>query len=162
MHMNGYSGSTLQIIKFMALLGDEGVPVQVDGEAWVQPPGVIRIIHKNRMQMLCRNRVSACFVRMLFHGLYKRLSTCNKLGHDMALAVSHGPLTVEAQVQPLAFQCWICGGQSGYWDWFSLSTVIFPCQYHFTVFHTHSFIHSPITNAICFQQLTISINNILK
>ena len=36
--------------------GDEGVPIQVDGEAWIQPPGVIRIIHKNRMQMLCRNR----------------------------------------------------------------------------------------------------------
>jgi len=36
--------------------GDEGVPIQVDGEAWVQPPGMIRIIHKNRMQMLCRNR----------------------------------------------------------------------------------------------------------
>lgn len=28
----------------------------MDGEAWIQPPGVIRIIHKNRMQMLCRNR----------------------------------------------------------------------------------------------------------
>ena len=39
-------------------LGDEGVPVQVDGEAWLQPPGLIRIVHKNRMQMLCRNRVS--------------------------------------------------------------------------------------------------------
>ncbi|XP_044751269.1 diacylglycerol kinase eta isoform X2 [Coccinella septempunctata] len=38
------------------ILGDEGVPIQVDGEAWVQPPGVLRIIHKNRMQMLCRNR----------------------------------------------------------------------------------------------------------
>ncbi|KAL3282890.1 hypothetical protein HHI36_006048 [Cryptolaemus montrouzieri] len=38
------------------ILGDEGVPVQVDGEAWIQPPGVIRILHKNRMQMLCRNR----------------------------------------------------------------------------------------------------------
>nr|CAD7428919.1 unnamed protein product [Timema monikensis] len=40
----------------ITILGDEGVPVQVDGEAWVQPSGVIRIIHKNRMQMLCRNR----------------------------------------------------------------------------------------------------------
>jgi hypothetical protein len=79
MHMNDLSGSTLQIIKFMPLLGDEGVPVQVDGEAWVQPPGMIRIIHKNRMQMLCRNRVSACFMRKLFHGLYTRPSTCNKL-----------------------------------------------------------------------------------
>ncbi|XP_024942630.1 diacylglycerol kinase eta isoform X4 [Cephus cinctus] len=38
------------------ILGDEGVPIQVDGEAWIQPPGVIRIIHKNRMQMLYRNR----------------------------------------------------------------------------------------------------------
>ncbi|XP_051164827.1 diacylglycerol kinase eta isoform X4 [Leptopilina boulardi] len=38
------------------ILGDEGVPIQVDGEAWIQPPGIIRIIHKNRMQMLFRNR----------------------------------------------------------------------------------------------------------
>lgn len=40
------------------ILGEEGVPIQVDGEAWVQPPGIIRIIHKNRMQMLYRNRVN--------------------------------------------------------------------------------------------------------
>lgn len=40
----------------IAILGDEGVPVQVDGEAWVQPPGCIRIIHKNRAQMLTRDR----------------------------------------------------------------------------------------------------------
>lgn len=32
------------------------MPIQVDGEAWLQPPGMIRIIHKNRVQMLCRNR----------------------------------------------------------------------------------------------------------
>ncbi|KAL5290145.1 DGKD family protein [Megaselia abdita] len=38
------------------ILGDEDVPIQVDGEAWLQPPGTIRIIHKNRVQMLCRNR----------------------------------------------------------------------------------------------------------
>ncbi|XP_011060952.1 PREDICTED: diacylglycerol kinase eta isoform X8 [Acromyrmex echinatior] len=38
------------------ILGEEGVPIQVDGEAWIQPPGVIKIIHKNRMQMLYRNR----------------------------------------------------------------------------------------------------------
>lgn len=40
----------------ITIMGDEGVPIQVDGEAWVQPPGIIRIIHKNRAQMLCRNR----------------------------------------------------------------------------------------------------------
>ncbi|XP_055903306.1 diacylglycerol kinase eta isoform X2 [Eupeodes corollae] len=38
------------------ILGDEEVPIQVDGEAWLQPPGMIRILHKNRVQMLGRNR----------------------------------------------------------------------------------------------------------
>lgn len=38
--------------------GDEGVPVQVDGEAWIQPPGIVQILHKNRAQMLTRDRVS--------------------------------------------------------------------------------------------------------
>ncbi|XP_075425733.1 diacylglycerol kinase delta isoform X2 [Ascaphus truei] len=40
----------------ITVLGDEGVPVQVDGEAWVQPPGYIRILHKNRTQTLTRDR----------------------------------------------------------------------------------------------------------
>uniref|UniRef100_A0A6Q2X083 Diacylglycerol kinase n=1 Tax=Esox lucius TaxID=8010 RepID=A0A6Q2X083_ESOLU len=40
----------------ITILGDEGVPVQVDGEAWVQPPGYINIIHKNRTQTLTRDR----------------------------------------------------------------------------------------------------------
>lgn len=46
----------------ISILGDEGVPVQVDGEAWIQPPGYIRIIHKNRAQTLTRDRVrkAAC------------------------------------------------------------------------------------------------------
>ncbi|KAG8197143.1 hypothetical protein JTE90_011305 [Oedothorax gibbosus] len=38
--------------------GDEGVPVQVDGEAWIQPPGYICIIHKNQTRVLCRNKQS--------------------------------------------------------------------------------------------------------
>ncbi|CAF91126.1 unnamed protein product [Tetraodon nigroviridis] len=40
----------------ITILGEEGVPVQVDGEAWVQPPGIVRIVHKNRAQMLTRDR----------------------------------------------------------------------------------------------------------
>uniref|UniRef100_UPI00358F5A21 diacylglycerol kinase delta isoform X2 n=3 Tax=Myxine glutinosa TaxID=7769 RepID=UPI00358F5A21 len=40
----------------ITILGEGGVPVQVDGEAWVQPPGLIRIVHKNRAQMLTRDR----------------------------------------------------------------------------------------------------------
>ncbi|XP_067037295.1 diacylglycerol kinase delta-like isoform X1 [Acropora muricata] len=34
----------------------ESVPVQVDGEAWMQSPGYIKIVHKNRTQMLVRDR----------------------------------------------------------------------------------------------------------
>ena len=41
----------------ITIFGDEGVPVQVDGEAWVQPPGIIKIVHKNRAQVLTRDRV---------------------------------------------------------------------------------------------------------
>lgn len=41
----------------ITILGDEGVPIQVDGEAWLQPPGYIQIIHKNRAQMLTRDKV---------------------------------------------------------------------------------------------------------
>ncbi|XP_071798158.1 diacylglycerol kinase delta-like isoform X3 [Asterias amurensis] len=40
----------------ITILGEEGVPVQVDGEAWVQPPGFVKIIHKNRAQMLVRDK----------------------------------------------------------------------------------------------------------
>ena len=42
----------------LSIVGEDGVPIQVDGEAWTQPPGIVRIVHKNRVQMLCRNRVS--------------------------------------------------------------------------------------------------------
>ena len=42
----------------ITIIGDEAVPVQVDGEAWNQQPGYIRIVHKNRAQMLTRDRVS--------------------------------------------------------------------------------------------------------
>ncbi|NXR36825.1 DGKD kinase, partial [Zosterops hypoxanthus] len=40
----------------ITIRGEEGVPVQVDGEAWIQPPGIIKIQHKNRAQMLTRDR----------------------------------------------------------------------------------------------------------
>ncbi|XP_034020181.1 diacylglycerol kinase delta isoform X1 [Thalassophryne amazonica] len=40
----------------LTILGEEGLPVQVDGEAWIQPPGIVKIVHKNRAQMLTRDR----------------------------------------------------------------------------------------------------------
>jgi len=42
----------------ITVTGDERVPVQVDGEAWLQRPGVIYITHKNRAQMLTRHKVN--------------------------------------------------------------------------------------------------------
>ena len=53
------------------ILGNEGVPVQVDGEAWVHPPGIIRILHKNRVQLICRDRVQFC--RGFVWGNFKHL-----------------------------------------------------------------------------------------
>ncbi|XP_071949348.1 diacylglycerol kinase delta-like isoform X2 [Antedon mediterranea] len=41
----------------VTILGDEPVPVQVDGEAWMQSPGYMKIIHKNRAHMLVRDKV---------------------------------------------------------------------------------------------------------
>ncbi|EDV28803.1 uncharacterized protein TRIADDRAFT_52046 [Trichoplax adhaerens] len=40
----------------ITILGNEDIPIQVDGEAWMQKPGVIQIVHKNRMPMLVRNQ----------------------------------------------------------------------------------------------------------
>ena len=59
----------------ISIIGDEGLPVQVDGEAWIQPPGFIRIHHKNRAQMLTRDKVKShginyFFVGPLFSNIY--------------------------------------------------------------------------------------------
>ena len=56
----------------ITILGDEGVPIQVDGEAWIQPPGVIKIQHKNRAQMLTRDRVR----QQQESGRFRSDSTC--------------------------------------------------------------------------------------
>jgi hypothetical protein len=46
--------------------------------------------------------------------------------------VSCWPLTVEAWVRAWVSPCEIFGGQSGTGTGFSLSSLDFPCQYHFT------------------------------
>lgn len=45
----------------ITITGEEGIPVQVDGEAWIQKPGIIKIKYKNSAQMLMRDRVSEKF-----------------------------------------------------------------------------------------------------
>jgi hypothetical protein len=51
----------------------------------------------------------------------------------MAQAVSHVPLTAEAQVRALVNSCGICGGQSGTVAGSSPSSFGFSCQYLSTV-----------------------------
>ncbi|KAL5005462.1 hypothetical protein ScPMuIL_018918 [Solemya velum] len=58
------------------IMGDEPVPVQVDGEAWMQKPGFIRIIHKNRAQMLTRDRT--------FETMLKTWSEKQKTGRSIS------------------------------------------------------------------------------
>jgi diacylglycerol kinase (ATP) len=42
---------------FTSLAINDFIFIQVDGEAWLQPPGFIYLTHKNRAQMLTRNKV---------------------------------------------------------------------------------------------------------
>jgi hypothetical protein len=51
----------------------------------------------------------------------------------MAQAVSHRPHTTDAQVHAWVNPCGICGGQSSTGTRFSPSSLVFPCQYHFTM-----------------------------
>lgn len=75
----------------ITIFGDEGVPVQVDGEAWVQPPGIIKIVHKNRAQMLTRDRVCNSLFMVTFHRVHTlcgafcvRVQCLHKPGGDIA------------------------------------------------------------------------------
>ena len=38
----------------ITIMNGNSVPIQVDGEAWLQKPGIIKIGHKNRVQMLAK------------------------------------------------------------------------------------------------------------
>jgi hypothetical protein len=50
----------------------------------------------------------------------------------MAQAVSRRPLTAKARVRSRVSPCRMCGGQSDTGTGFSLSTSVFPCQFHST------------------------------
>ena len=38
-------------------MGPDTMPMQVDGEAWLQEPGTLVISHKNKARMLFKNKV---------------------------------------------------------------------------------------------------------
>jgi hypothetical protein len=60
------------------------------------------------------------------------------LGRVMAQGVSRRPLAAEVRVHAQVNPCRFCGGQSGTGTGFSLSSSVFPCQYHSTIaLHTH-------------------------
>jgi hypothetical protein len=59
-----------------------------------------------------------------------------QLLHVIPQAVTHLPLTKEAQVLSHASLYRICGEQSGTRISFSLSISVFPCQHRSTMFHT--------------------------
>nr|XP_020659929.1 diacylglycerol kinase eta isoform X1 [Pogona vitticeps] len=86
----------------ITILGDEGVPVQVDGEAWIQPPGIIKIVHKNRAQMLTRDRA--------FESTLKSWEDKQKC--DSCKAVLRSPLypqqAVELATEEEALQIQLC------------------------------------------------------
>jgi hypothetical protein len=54
-------------------------------------------------------------------------------GHAIAQVVCRRPVTTEARIRARVNPCGICGGQSGTGTGFSLSSSVFPCQYHSTV-----------------------------
>lgn len=77
----------------ITILGDEGVPIQVDGEAWIQPPGVIKIQHKNRAQMLTRDRVSnALGLPLWVRTVFVCLPVCTWWTSSCECACVHRPL----------------------------------------------------------------------
>lgn len=82
----------------MCLSGDEGVPIQVDGEAWIQPPGIIRIIHKNRMQMLCRNRALETSLRT-----WEEKQRRNSVSPAGDRSRDHGPSSTTSQDDDRSF-----------------------------------------------------------
>jgi hypothetical protein len=78
----------------------------------------------------------------------------------MAQVVSHCRLTIKTLIQSQTSSCGICGGQNCIGTGVSISTLVFPCQYHSTS-APYSFIHLPPTLYNCFfpvLQFSLSIS----
>jgi hypothetical protein len=61
------------------------------------------------------------------------------LGRAMAQVASHWPVTTKAWLHAQVRPCGICGGQNGTGTGFSLSYLVFSCQYHSAGADTHMY-----------------------
>jgi hypothetical protein len=85
---------------------------------------------------------------------YRDGSYLLSLGHDMAQAVTHWPLTTEACVQPQASRFGICRGGSSTGTSFSLCTLVVPCHYCSISAPYSYFIYLPPTLQILSSSIT--------
>jgi hypothetical protein len=79
---------------------------------------------------ICSER---CDVQHFSVAVFRNVTTHDTVGRVMAQAVSRQPLITKAGVRDRVRPCGICGGQSGTGTGFSMSSLVFFCQYHFTV-----------------------------
>lgn len=80
----------------VVICGDEAIPVQVDGEPWLQPPGVIHIVHKNRAQVLVHNPAFEATLKSWQEQNRTAPTTPTALVHTHFLSVDSPSLFVEA------------------------------------------------------------------
>ena len=54
----GIQNQRLAQCQYAKVILQSELPLQVDGEAWIQEAGAILVMHKNRSRMLVKDRVS--------------------------------------------------------------------------------------------------------
>jgi hypothetical protein len=110
-------------------------PTDDDGGDWLQMCCIYDMYY-------CAQHLKSCYVskgvlRMVIISFLFLFSNFHSVtiyrGCVMAQAVSRRPLTMEAWVCAQVNKCGICGGQSGIGTGFSLSSSVFPRQYHSTI-----------------------------
>jgi hypothetical protein len=69
-------------------------------------------------------------------------------GCAMPLAVSHKPLTTKTRVWFWASPCVICGGQSGIWTGFYISTWVLPVSIIPPMLHTNPYLNTYVIQKV--------------
>ena len=66
----------------ITMRGPDPLPMQVDGEAWLQEPGIIVVSHKNKARMIFKDKVRSCAWHVYIHNLIPHV-------HSHILPYSH-------------------------------------------------------------------------